>query len=131
MLLEVVLPMLAYRLRPTRERLARAAKPILTEPDDLVARQLGAVYRHVRLDTGLPRMATTDELANFEGPVAVFASEKDPFFPAREVLARAEEVFPGLIHTECLDGCRHIPSESAFGRVNESIRVFLEGPGET
>lgn len=131
MLLEVVLPMLAYRLRPTRERLARAAKPILTEPDDLVARQLGAVYRHVRLDTGLPRMATTDELANFEGPVAVFASEKDPFFPAREVLARAEEFFPGLIHTECLDGCRHIPSESAFGRVNESIRAFLEGPGET
>jgi pimeloyl-ACP methyl ester carboxylesterase len=131
MLFEVVVPMLLYRLRPTGERLSRAARPIMSEPDDLAARQLGAVYRHVRLDTGLPRMATRDELSSFEGPVAVFASEKDVFFPARAVLPRAREIFPRLIQAERLDGCRHIPSESAFGRVNESILTFLGGPGET
>ena len=127
MLAEVALPMLLYRLRPTRERLLRAARPILTEPeeDDLAVRQLGAVYRHVRLDAGLPRIATRKELEGFGGPVAVFAAEEDVFFPAGAVLARAREVFPNLVHAECLSGCRHVPSRAAFGRVNEVIGAFL------
>ena len=71
MLVEVVVPMLLYRIRPTEERLLRAARPVLTEPEDPAfgpaVRQLGAVYRHVRLDTGLPRMATEEELEGFGG----------------------------------------------------------------
>jgi pimeloyl-ACP methyl ester carboxylesterase len=125
MLLDVARPMFLYRLGPTSERLLRAARPILTEPEDLVVRQLGAIYRNVRLDTGLPRMATREELRGFEGPVAVFASEHDVFFPARSVLARAEEIFPHLIRAECLEGCCHVPSRSVFGRINESILAVL------
>ena len=128
MLVEVVVPMLLYRLRPTRKRLLRAARPVLTEPEDLAVKQLGAIYRHVRLDSGLPRMATEEELGGFEGPVAVFASDEDVFFPARAVLARAGEIFPNLTRAECLRGCRHVPSKAAFGRVNEGIRAFLADP---
>jgi len=54
MLLKTVVAMMAYRLRPSRERLLRAARAILTEPDDLAERQLGAIYQHVKLDTHLP-----------------------------------------------------------------------------
>ena len=125
MLVEVALPMILYRLRPTRERLLRAARPILTEPEDVAVRQLGAIYRYVRLDAGLPRMATEQELRGFEGSVAVFASEDDVFFPARQVLARAKEVFPNLVGAECLAGCRHVPSKSAFGHLGERLRAFL------
>lgn len=71
MIFEVALPMLAYRARPTRKRLLRAAKPILTDPEDRAIRQVGAIYRNVRLDTGLPRMATEEELGDYGGPVAV------------------------------------------------------------
>jgi pimeloyl-ACP methyl ester carboxylesterase len=124
-LVEVALPMLRYRLRPTRERLMQAAKPILTEPEDLALRQLGAVYRHVRLDAGLPRLATEEELRGFEEPVAVFASEEDAFFPAPAVLERAREIFPNLAYARCLKGCRHVPSEAALGGVNDDILAFL------
>src|ERR671920_774932 len=59
MLVEVAGPMILYRLRPTRERLLRAAAPVITVPRDPAfgpaVRQLGAVYRHLRLDAGLPR----------------------------------------------------------------------------
>lgn len=82
--------MLFYRLRPTEERLLRAARPLLTEPKDPAfapaVRQLGVVYRHLRLDAGLPRLATEEELRGFGGPVAAFASEEDAFFPAGAVL---------------------------------------------
>jgi pimeloyl-ACP methyl ester carboxylesterase len=129
MLREVMIPMLLFRLHPTRERMLRAAKPLLTEPDEDFARQLGAVYRHVRLDVRLPQMATEEELRGFRGPVAVFAAEDDPFFPGEAVLARAGEIFANLAHAECLRGCRHVPSKAALARVNEEIRAFLRGPG--
>ena len=128
MLYEVGAPMLLYRLRPTRERLLRAAKPILTEPEDLAVRQLGEIYRHVKLDPGLPRTATGEELEGFEGPVAVFAPEHDVFFPARAVLARAEEVFPNLVHAEHLKDCRHVPSEAGFRHANRRILALLARP---
>jgi pimeloyl-ACP methyl ester carboxylesterase len=127
MLARVALPMLAYRARPTRVRLLRAARPILTEPEDQAIRQLGAIYRNIRLDVRLPRMATEEELRGFGGPVAVFASEDDIFFPARSVLPRAREILPNLVHAECLEGCRHVPSRSAFDRLNGRILAFLAG----
>lgn len=76
-------------------------------------------------------MATEEELSGFEGPVAVFASEEDAFFPARVVLPRAREVFPNLALAELLEGCRHIPSKAVLGRVNERILAFLAGPDRT
>ncbi len=106
----------------------RAAKPILTEPEDLAVRQLGAVYRHVRLDPGLPRAATEVELDGFVGPVAMFAPEHDVFFPAREVLDRAADIFPNLSHAERLYGCRHVPSEAGFRHANQRILAFLANP---
>ena len=135
MLVGVALPMLLYRLRPTEEHLLRAARALLTEPEapafGSAVRQLGAVYRHLRLDAGLPRMATEEELGDFGEPVAVFASEKDAFFPARAVLPRAREIFPNLAVAESLRGCRHIPSKAGLRRVNERVLSFLAGPEET
>jgi len=129
MLVEVMVPMLLYRLRPTRERGLRAAAPLLSEPDERFARQLGAIYRHVRLDAHLPRKATAEELDRFDGPVAVFAAEHDPFFPCEPVLARARKIIRNLEHAVCLTGCRHVPSGEALRRVNERIRTFLRGSG--
>ncbi len=135
MLVEVAALMLLYRLRPTEERLLRAARPLLTEPEDpafgSAVHQLGAVYRHLRLDAGLPRTATEEEAKGFGGPVAVFASEEDAFFSAQAVLPRAREIFPNLALAECLEGCRHIPSKAVLGRVNERILAFLAGSDET
>ncbi len=131
MLLVVAIPMLLYRLRPTDEHLLRAARPLLTEPEELAVRQLGAVYRDVKLDAGLPRKATAEELRGFGGQVAVFACEEDVFFPARAVLARARRIFPNLAHAECLKGSRHVPSRATLERVNERIRAFLASPWES
>jgi pimeloyl-ACP methyl ester carboxylesterase len=127
MLLEAVVPVMVYRLRPSHGRLLRAARAILTEHDELAERQLGAIYRHVKLDTQLPRMATEEELGGFGEPVALFASEQDVFFPAEAVIARAQGIVPNLVSAECLRGCKHIPTRAALGHVNEQILTFLEG----
>jgi len=134
-LVEIGVPTLLYRLRPTEERLRRAAMRLYTEPEDPTftpaVRQLGAALRHLRLDADLPRTANEEELGGFRGPVAVFASEEDAFFAARAVLPRASEIFPNLVLAEILEGCRHVPSKEALALVNERILAFLAGPDET
>jgi pimeloyl-ACP methyl ester carboxylesterase len=134
-LLEVGTPTLLYRLRPTEERLKRAARLLFTEPEDPTfdpaVRQLGAALRQLRLNADLPRTATEEELRGFGGPVAVFASEEDALFPARVVLPRAREVFPNLALAQTLEGCRHVPSKAALEQVNERVLAFLAGPDPT
>ncbi len=130
MLTEVVLPMVMYRLSPSDERLRRAVRPLLTEEDEFLARQVGAVYRRVKLDSDLPRAATEAELSRFDAPTMVFAAEDDIFFPGEAVIERAQEVIPNLAPAELLEGCRHIPSGEAFTRINEETGRFLGGmPG--
>ena len=127
MALEIIVPMVLYRLAPSHERLLRAVSPLLTEMDQDNARQIGAMYRHVRLDTRLPQLVTREELEDFSAPTLVFATEDDPFFPGDAVVARAEEVFPNLVAAKCLAG-RHVPSRATFEYINAKIQEFLESP---
>jgi pimeloyl-ACP methyl ester carboxylesterase len=125
MLKDVMVPMLIYRLLPNPERLRRAASPILTDLDDLYVRQLGAVYRGVKLDRGLPRLATEEELTGLDAPVLLFASEYDLFFPGEKVMARARKIIPNLEAAELLEGCRHVPSREVLRRLNSRLLAFL------
>ena len=124
MLRDAALPMLVYRARPNRERLMRAARPLLTEPVEPYVRQLGLVYRHVKLDRELPRAATKEELAGYRAPTLLFAAEDDLFFPANRVIPRAKKIIPNL-ETETLPGSRHVPSRDAFAHINARTAAFL------
>ena len=127
MVAEVAIPLLRYRLAPARERLLRAARPLLSEPDEELTVQIGAIYRHVRLDPRLPRLATAAELRGAAAPTLVVAAADDLFFPGAAVAARAREVIPNLAGVEVLAGSRHIPPRAAFRHINERLRAFLHG----
>ena len=126
MVREVVVPMLLYVGSPTRERLLRAASPILTELEEPYVRQLGTIYRSVRLDRHLPRMATQEELAGFGSPTLIFASREDVFFPGEAVVRRAGEIVPNLVGAEILEGCRHVPSRRSLTHINTRIAKLLQ-----
>ena len=124
MIRETALPMLLYRSRPSRERLLRAARPILTDLEEPYVRQLGLVYKHVKLDRQLPRAATGEELAGYESPTLLFSAENDLFFPAAGVIPRAREIIPNL-EAEALPEDHHVPSKRTFARLNDRIAAFL------
>ena len=124
MIRETALPMLLYRARPNRRRLLRAARPILTDLEEPYVRQLGLVYRHVKLDRQLPRAATAEELAGYESPTLLFSAENDLFFPAARVIPRAREIIPNL-RVEALSDDHHVPSRETFAGLNDRIAAFL------
>jgi len=129
MVREIVIPMYAYRLRPTQERLHRAVAPLFTDPVEEVDREvvdlIGTVFREVRLERSLPKRATRDELSGFGSPTLLVLAEEDVFFPPERVRPHAEEVIPYLLGTVVLEGEAHIPSERGRERIVEELRAFL------
>lgn len=127
MLRRIILPLLAYRLRPSRKALRRAVQPMFTEAvAEPALDTLEAVYRHVRLERELPRLATADELARFSAPTLLLAAERDIFFPAASVLPRARAIIPNLVAAETLPGSGHFPSREGIAQINRDIMRLLE-----
>jgi len=126
MIIKIIYPMLLYRLFPSRNRLLQAVRPMFTEDIDKIAVEvIGSVYRHVKLETQMPRLATGEELMDFKAPTLVLAGEEDIFFPADKILPRTKEIIPNLIAAENLHGSRHFPSRETLYYINDRIRVFL------
>ena len=124
---KMILPMLLYRLFPSRDRLLKAARPMFTEDmDEITLDVIGSVFLHVKLETQMPRLATKEELAGFKAPTLVMAGEKDIFFPANKILPRAEEIIPNLVAAESLHGSGHFPSTKTLDYINNRIKMFLK-----
>jgi len=127
MFFELLLPLMAYRLAPSRERLLRVLHPMFLEypiPEDVIE-ITEAVFAHVRIEPEMPRNVTRDELAAFKAPALVIAAEKDLLFPAHRVVPRAEVVFQNLVVAEILPGCPHFIPERFLPGVNARIDKFL------
>lgn len=127
LLRRLVLPMLRYRLRPTRQNLRAAVQPLFTEMriDDLWLRTLGAVFDHLKVETAMPRPAAPEELRGFHAPVLVVAAEGDMMFPGAAVLEQARRLLPNLWGAELLSGSAHVPSDGGLAHLNTRLLAFL------
>lgn len=127
MLFELLIPLMLYQLVPSREGLIRILRPMFVgEPiDEVVIETTEAVFQHVHIEAEMPRNVTRDELARFTAPVLVLAAERDRLFPARQVLARAPQVFQNLVAAEVIKDSPHFIPERFFPALNERIDRFL------
>ncbi|MCU4974576.1 alpha/beta fold hydrolase [Halobacteria archaeon AArc-m2/3/4] len=135
LLSEIVVPMLWYRLAPSRTRLERAIQPMFTdstdELDDDLVEQIGAVFRGVKLEREFPARASAAELRAFDAPTLLVLAEDDLFFPPRAVGPRAREVIPNLVSDVLLRGEAHFPSPTGRTKLVERIREFLDEYGDS
>ncbi|MEY7848663.1 alpha/beta fold hydrolase [Natrarchaeobius sp. A-rgal3] len=131
LLFEIVLPMFAYRLWPSRSRLERAVQPMFTEPasalDDRVLEVIGAVFEEVTLERSFPKPATAAELSGFDAPTLLAVAEDDVFFPPEAVVPRAHEVLTTLEVVVRLRGQAHVPGPTARKRLCGHLRDFFVG----
>lgn len=129
MLLEIVLPMLVYRLRPTRARLQRAVQAMFSEPaadlDETLLDVVGTVFEEVELERSFPKTVTADDLAGFDAPTLLAVAEDDVFFPPDVVIPRARAAVPNLDPVILLEGESHFPSPEARVALRDHLRTFL------
>jgi pimeloyl-ACP methyl ester carboxylesterase len=129
LVLRLALPMLLYRLLPTRERLLAAAGPMFHEGepiDPFWLETIEAAFRHLKVESKMPRAASAEELRGFAAPTLVIAGENDVLFPGRRVVDRAWEIFPNLEEAVMLPGASHVPSSRDLEEVRRRIRSFLD-----
>ncbi|MBN1428037.1 MAG: alpha/beta hydrolase [Anaerolineae bacterium] len=126
MLFELVM-LVAYRLAPKRKRIARIVEPMFVDEaiPNSILETTELVFQHVKIETEMPRNVTKEELAGFTAPTLVLAAEKDRLFPARQVITRAQQVFPNLVAAEIIPGSPHFVSPSYLPTLNRRIDEFL------
>lgn len=112
----LALPMLRYKLRPTKTNLRRAFRRLLTDPDDYWLDYLGDAVRHWRVDFTAPPLVSAKDVGSFTQPVYAIAADGDLSFPGPALLARAEKLFPNLVGTHLLQNSRHSPSNQPADR---------------
>ncbi|WP_394740682.1 alpha/beta fold hydrolase [Natronococcus roseus] len=133
LLLGIVLPMVAYRLRPSRARLERAVQPMFTEPaagvDETLLDLVGTVFEEVKLERSFPKTATADELSGFDAPTLLAVAENDVFFPPEVVIPRARATVRTLERIVLLENESHFPAPDARSALREQLRSFLAADG--
>ncbi|MGV3525429.1 MAG: alpha/beta fold hydrolase [Candidatus Sericytochromatia bacterium] len=108
-LMQIGLPMLAFRLAPTEARRDWAYSALLTTPDPLWSPFLVDSMTHTKMDFSAPPLIQTGDLAGLRAPVYIFAGDQDLSFPGEALLKRAQQVFPHYQGGELLSDCKHVP----------------------
>jgi len=122
---DLALPMLRYRLRPSRENLEVAVAPLHSDPpSELLCETHAAVFQHLRLARQLPDPVGDHMLDDCHCPVLVIAGEDDPLFPGRPLLTRCRELMPQA-ETRLLPGSRHFPSGADLDRISGWLDAFM------
>ena len=124
---QLAVPMLCFRLRPTRANLIAAVAPLHSDPpSELMLDTHVAVFRHLRLAHRMPGPMADGALAGFNRPALVVGAERDPLFPGEALLARARHVLP-QVETRLLPGSRHFPSAQDLDAIADWLDDFLSG----
>ena len=119
--------MLAYRLFPSPERLAKANATQFTTIDPFWQEYFGEAMLAYDLDMRIPPLVGPKEVAPIEMPVLVFAAEHDVSFPGAALLARVKELLPHA-ETELFEGAKHSPAftDEQRERVAQRVGRFLD-----
>lgn len=122
---QLAVPMLRYRLSPTRANLSAAVAPLHSDqPSELMLDTHAAVFRHLRLAHRMPGPIADGALAGFNRPALVVGAERDPLFPGEALLARARQLMPQA-ETRLLPGSRHFPSAHDLDEIARWLDDFL------
>ncbi|MFW9991603.1 MAG: alpha/beta fold hydrolase [Candidatus Odinarchaeota archaeon] len=124
--LQLLLPYMRYRFKPSRQNLIKLASTIITDFYDIRLEFLEATFKHYKATTKMPRPAKKGELDGLTAPVMIFCTTGDIMFPAKRVLPRARKIIPNLVNAEVVDGL-HEPAPESFELITEKAIEFFSG----
>lgn len=103
-------------------------KKLFTDFDDPLGQEYFETYfMAVKADMRMMKRSQPEEMAGFLAPKLIVGAEEDIFFPAREMAARCDVVFPEPCTFHLLHQTKHSPSmkEEALIDLGNTIDGFL------
>jgi len=126
-MLQMLIPMLIYKIAPSDKNMIKFLRPMMTEePSRDLMDLMDIVNRKVIIEKEMPKIATIEELNQFKAPVLIFASDNDLFFPAAKVIPRIKELFINVKGAITLKNSKHFPSKDGLIGVNIELMNFFK-----
>lgn len=124
LLLHLFAPWSLYRFIPSRNRLIRVLRPLMSEFEEPVLEFFDTIIRHVNWIQIPPGPFTIEDLKCFAAPTLLFLSKEDIFVPFDQAYIWSKQIIPNLTAIEILDG-PHIPTRKMLAYISERIQGFL------
>jgi pimeloyl-ACP methyl ester carboxylesterase len=127
---KLMVPMMLWRMFPSRARFETFAKNLLTTTDDDWLPYLHDAFQSFNMDMRVPMLARPEELTAFRAPVLVISGDSDVSFPGTKLAKRARELFGNVADTIVLENCKHSPpTTDEFRRsLSDRLSAFIDGP---
>lgn len=115
-----------HQLTHTRAWLVRSLSPIYPNPAENFVETTGAVYKHLKLESVMPRSIHREDLVDFQAPTLVLAAENDILFPPTSVIRLAREAIPNLVAAEVIANSSHFVPPGYWLGLCARIDRFIE-----
>lgn len=125
-LAKMALPMLRYRMRPSRANLAAFLAPLFTTWDDDWAAYTADALKDMPIDPRVPPLASDEALRSLTVPTLVLGGDQDISFPGHAMVQRVRSLVPG-VEAEVMTQCRHCPPTTPEFRawLADRVTAFL------
>jgi pimeloyl-ACP methyl ester carboxylesterase len=124
MLGKMVIPFIKYYFKPTEKGLDSVIESMGGKSDKVWREFFDIMMSSYKMEMKPPREYKAKELASFTSPLLIVASDRDIFFPADKVFAKAEKIFKGPITTMKIDSL-HLPDEETMTEVCKKTAEFF------
>lgn len=124
MLGKMVVPFIKYYFKPSEKTLDAVIESMGGKSDEVWREFFDIMMSSYKMEMKPPREYKAKELASFTSPLLIAASDRDIFFPADKVFAKAEKIFKGPLTTMKIDSL-HLPDEETMTEVCEKTVEFF------
>lgn len=123
---KMALPMIMYKMRPTKKRLRKLVNHLITNWDEDWGRYLGDSFNDFTTNLKIPPLASDEELKKMTMPCLVIGAENDISFPGHKVIERSKKHIPN-VETELIRNSRHCPPTTPEFRnwLGARVKTFI------
>ena len=104
-----MIPFITYAIKPTKERLRKVFEPMMTEEVEVWYEFFNLILTEYKMELRSPREFKKSEMLRFKAPLFIISAKQDIFFPPKQVLSKAKEIFNCNIEEKIIEG-KHLLS---------------------
>ncbi len=118
-------PLIRWKITKKEKHLKSFLSAFAPIEDDHLYKMLSVIMNGVKLDTRIPKLLKSKDVANFKAPVYILAVKNDVYFPGEKIEKRSKELFSNLKEVHLLDNSKHMPSSKSYSIIQQKITEWI------
>lgn len=124
--MNISLPLIRFMITQKDAHLKSFLKNFIPDSDTYMLRLQKEILLGVKTDFRRPRLLNANDVSHFDNPVYMMVADDDVFFPGKEAVKKAEQIFRNLQEVYILQDCKHMPGIEHFPLIQAKLRKWLQ-----